>query len=132
MKESYKSLRAYFLVVGVLSILGNISLVVGPTFSAILKALALAQLVVGGAFIYAGLKLDELLRTSPAKLKQLIVVSVAISMLGTLGLAGLIAAYAGLPAAMSVRVVVPLVLAPVIGAYLYRNVNRLATELEKG
>lgn len=132
MKESAKSLRAYFMIVGVLSILGNLSSLGSPGYSAILKALSLIQLIVGGAFLYAGVKLDELLRTKPDTLLQLILASVAISLLGALGTAGLIVSYAGFSAALNVGVILPIVLVPLIGAYLYANVKRLAAEIAKG
>jgi hypothetical protein len=117
MRETARSLRAYFIVVGLLSGVPNVlALLAEPMGLGTVFSLAAVGLAV--AYLYLGIRLKVLLLTAPGQITTvilaggaLIIVALIISLLAG-SAPGLIQAVIGL----------------LITWYLYTNVRRLASE----
>lgn len=118
MKETAKSLRLYFILVGLLSAYANgTSLTSSPgLFVLILNG---AALVLALGFLYVGAFLPRLLASSILPINVLLGCSAVLSLVR-----GAIA----LLAAPAVFVIVVQVVSVLIAVYLYSNVKRLAAE----
>ena len=120
MKETSNSLRIYFFIVGILTIIaGVLSLLLLNTisFSLILNIFSLISLVYAVLFIYIGVNIKKLLVLSPSFittfLKIVLVTEVIEYLLTNLG---------GPP--------VQLILVAILCWYLIRNVKRLSINLK--
>ena len=110
MKETKKSLKAYFIVVGILGILSSISPVV-MTADILTKAINIISIVISAMFIFYGVKLYGYLQTSPKTIINFIVISLSIRVL--LGLL------------VGQCIIIVLIL---LGWYLIHNVKKLSTQ----
>ena len=111
MKETRKSLKAYFIVVGILGILSIIDPIV-MTADILTKAISITiTLVISVMFIFYGVKLYDYLQTSPKTIVNFIVISLGIRVL-----LGLLAGQ---------WIIIVLIL---LGWYLIHNVKKLSTQ----
>lgn len=127
MRESFKSLKIYFGIVGVFGVfqLGSfylllIALLYGTSFSMFrtvsLAILTLAQAALGITFFYIAIKLDELLVRRPRFIINTLVLMAAIGLISNLVYGSLGANIIG---------IIATVLLPV---YLIRNIKRISKE----
>ena len=120
MKETVKSLRLYFIVIGVISGLLSASLLPGSsTFGVVFGVTGIA---LGAGFLYVGIRLRDLLATSVAPILVLIYANMA--MYAVSGVSSL--------SAGNTRGQVQAVIGLAISAYLVSNVKRLAAESAAG
>ena len=117
MSETVGSLRAYFILVGVVGVALNALSLKEELNPTIVKVAAVANLAIALAFLASGVLLKKLLRDSPGLLKGLLYASAAVQVV--------------VAAALFAIVQQPvLLLAPAIGLlifwYLLVNVNRLS------
>ena len=118
MKETAKSLRAYFVLAGLLSAYSNgTSLLASP--GVLTLVFDVVGLLLAAGFLYAGAVLPTLLATAPQRLNVLLAATAAVS----------------LAHGAVVMIVAPSVFAVVVQGvsllicyYLYVNVKRLAAE----
>ena len=131
MKETVKSLRAYFIIAGLLSAFSALSNLGEPSFPLGLKILFVAWIGIDIAMIYVGARLKQLLVSSPDMLLKFVLAAGAFAVLSYAGIIVWVARAASLaavPASLYVWAVVSLA----IYAYLYVNVKRLAAEAQNG
>lgn len=72
MKESRKSLKIYFIIIGVLATLSGLGFIVAPNM--LEKILSLYSLIFGILFLYYGIKLYDFLQSSPKTLTNLVMI----------------------------------------------------------
>lgn len=116
MKETKKSLKVYFIVVGVLGTLSSIGPIALPV-GALIKLVAVINLVMSVAFFYFGVKFYDYLQNSPKTLNNFVTVY-----FGVWAFTRLITGQ-WVSAALTILIGYSLV-----GRYMIRNVNRLSTE----
>jgi hypothetical protein len=68
MKETAKSLRAYFIVVGILAVLGNFSGLTVEGLPLIVKVFSVVGLALAGALIYFGITIHAQLASGGTKI----------------------------------------------------------------
>lgn len=78
MKETKKSLRAYFLFIGILGILLNVSEVF-LNFHTLTIIFGLIGIVICGLFIYYGIKMYDYLQKPPKTLINFVIIAISIS-----------------------------------------------------
>ena len=118
MRETVKSLRAYFIIAGLLSIYSNgTSLMSSPGIVAL--CLSGASLLMAIAYLYVGAVLPSLLVKSTSFIYVLLAFNAALSVL----YGALLLVFGS-----TVQPLVMVVVSLVISAYLYANVKRLAAE----
>jgi membrane associated rhomboid family serine protease len=111
MRETRKSLKIYFTVVGVLGVLSG----VGPMISSpniIIKVFGIINSVLAIMFIYYGIKLNDYLQNSPKTLINFVVIALVIQVFISL-LGGEIIYVIG---------------ACLLGWYLVRNIKKLSAQ----
>ena len=117
MKETKKSLKGYFIVVGILGILTSISPVITAA-DILTKVLSIVLVVLSGMFIFYGIKLYDYLQTSPKVIINFIIISLS--------------AHALLGLLTRQSIMVSLILLPLgyipLGWYLIHNVKKLSTQ----
>lgn len=120
MRETAGSLRVYFVLVGVLGGASNLSNLVRAPWSIRSIGSALG-VVLACALVYAGIKLNDLLVSTPARLEQLVIAEMAVSVLNVVLVALLFRpAFA--------QVALSLVVSVAIGLYLLSAIRRLAAD----
>jgi uncharacterized membrane protein len=140
LKETERSLRAYFIVVGVVGLISGLVSLGAAAKTALIERpivvtltlwfLPLVHLVLGSAFIVAGITLKRALRVGAARTKQLVLVAVAATMMEcVLGVVALNSLGARQDAAEIAgrafgRALIPLL----IFWYIYASLGRLANE----
>lgn len=113
MKESKKSLKIYFIIVGILGALSGINLlIIYPEF--LIKVFGIVTIVLAIMFLYYGIKLYDYLQNSPKTLINFVVIALAIQ--AVLRLLGGEFFY-----------VIGIVL---LGWYLVQNIKRLSTQTD--
>jgi hypothetical protein len=118
MKETAKSLRAYFVIAGLLSAYSNVtSLLANP--GVLTLAFDVAGILLALGFLYAGAVLPTLLASAPERLNLLLGLTAGVSLAH-----GAVV----MLVAPSVFAVVVQVVSLLICFYLYVNVKRLAAE----
>lgn len=128
MKESTGSLRAFFIVIGLLGTLGGgmgmlaclALLALKPILGVVLGACILVNLCLSLAYVYCGIKLPELLKSNPGLVLKILYVSLAMTGVGTLVNMGL-----GL---FTVSGLLPTLFSVLISIYLINSVKRLSLE----
>ena len=119
MKESIGSLRAYFIVVALLSGFQNATLLVQSQRNIIIVIIALLGLGLAIAYLYIGIALRKLLVKSSKIITGVILVS-----MGFLVVVFLLSLLGGVQAAMVAQLIIGLL----ITWYLLKNVKRLSSE----
>ncbi|WP_159875701.1 MULTISPECIES: hypothetical protein [Aquitalea] len=119
MRESVKSLRAYFVFAGTITALQGIGMAKGSNFNVIVGIFCLVQFSLAAGYLYVGLKLDKLLATSIRPIA--IVLSISVSVLALVFLISLVGGF-------YFKYAFQLALGSVIAWYLYRNSKRLYFE----
>ncbi|MBW4620159.1 MAG: hypothetical protein KME17_12505 [Cyanosarcina radialis HA8281-LM2] len=119
MKESVGSLRAYFIVVGLLSGFDHYKLLTVASGNIILLVLGLIGMALSIASLYIGISLPKLLVESPKLITTVLLVA-----LGFLVLTSLLIMSVGLGTSAIVR----LVIGGLIIWYLFNSVKRLSAE----
>lgn len=119
MRESVKSLRAYFIFVGALTALQGIGMARGSNFNAIIAIFCLVQFSLAAGYLYVGAKLNKLLATSIRPVA--IVLSAGVAVLALVFLVSLVGGF-------DFKYALQLALGAVIAGYLYRNAKRLHQE----
>lgn len=111
MRETKKSLKIYFIVVGVLGILSGIGpIAINPDI--LIKVFGIITLVFAVMFFYYGIKLYDYLQNSPKTLINFVIIALAVQALLRL-LSGQIIYVVG---------------AILLGWYLIYNVKKLSTQ----
>ena len=117
MRETTKSLKGYFIVVGILGVLTSISPVITAT-DILTKIFSIVLVVLSSMFIFYGVKLYEYLQTSPKVIINFIIISLS--------------AHALLGLLTRQSMIVSLILLPLgyfpLGWYLIHNVKKLSTQ----
>lgn len=113
MRETKKSLKAYFIV---FSVIGFLTSVVGiinltGTMSKISEAIYMA---LAAGFIYYGLKLDQYLRNSPQTLKIFVIAAAVIQQVARLLVGGIDLIF--------------MILSALVAWYLVHNINKLSAQ----
>ena len=117
MKETVRSMRIYFILVGVFGVWGGIGNVTAEGLGTVVKAIAAANLLVSAAILYCGIQLRPLLANKPD-----VVIGVLIGNLILIGVvAGLIVLAGGGGGALLYSAV-----GGAITLYLIVNVRRLS------
>jgi CBS domain containing-hemolysin-like protein len=119
MKESVGSLRAYFIVVGLLSGYDNYQLLTVASGNIILLVLGLIGMALSIASLYIGISLPKLLVESPK-----LITTVLLCALGFLVVTSLLILSLGAITAALIR----LVIGSLIIWYLFNSVRRLSAE----
>lgn len=117
MKESKKSLKAYFIIVGVLGILSSIGPIAAPV-AVIIRLFTAIDLIMSIAFLYFGIKFYYYLQNSPKTLNNFVMVYFGIRSLTDL--------ITGQWFDLVLSIVVGYLL---LGRYMIRSVNRLSSEM---
>lgn len=126
MKESIGSLRAFFIVIGLLGTLGGAMGMLGalallalkPVWGILLGACIVVNLCLSLAYVYCGVKLAELLRSNPALVLKILYASLGMTAVGTV-----VTLVLGLFATSSVF---STLLSVLISLYLINSVKRLS------
>lgn len=119
MRESVKSLRAYFVFVGTLTALQGIGMARGSNFNVIIGVFCLVQFSLAAGYLYVAIKLDKLLTTSIRPIA--IVLSAGVAVLALVFLVSLVGGF-------NFQYAFKLALGSVLAWYLYRNSKRLYSE----
>lgn len=77
MRETVGSLKAYFILVGVLGLIGNIGAIAASQVNPLFLISGLIGLAFSGAYLYIGIMLRKLLVESPKLVKNFILASMA-------------------------------------------------------
>jgi uncharacterized membrane protein len=117
LKETVKSLRLYFIVIGVISGLLSASLLPGSSSFGVV--FGVIGIVLGAGFLYVGIRLRDLLATSATPILALIYANMAMYVVS--GVSSL--------SAGNTRGQVQAAIGLAISAYLVSNVKRLAAEM---
>lgn len=121
LQETPKSVRAYFILVGTISILSNLAALLQDNQRTVVMGLAALGLVVAGGFFYCGLRMYSLLKEAPQQIGVVLFASIGLSAI----FLALLISY-GANAGDLVWSVITIA----IDVYLIRQVRRLArTEL---
>jgi uncharacterized SAM-binding protein YcdF (DUF218 family) len=118
MRETVRSLRIYFILVGMLALIGNLLSINSPQQSIFGAIFSMLGVLVGAAYVYAGFVLKKLLVSTPSVVEKLLLFSgglVVVSLLVSL-------IYGALPA------IAKSLVGLLIIWYLLRNVRRLSAE----
>jgi hypothetical protein len=136
MKETLRSLTAYFLVVGTIAIAITIrdatrldqmkGLTGGQTF-AVYFGIALT-LVLGAAYLFAGVSLKRALTSGAGWIKTLVLLSGVAVIIDTAIAVSMIGDLPGVRTAAIIRCVIGILIA----FYLHTNITRLARETNQG
>ncbi len=118
MKETVRSLRMYFGIVGVLGAVLNALVLLAPDVAMPMKAVALLSIALAAVLLYVASTLPTLLRT---RLPVVLAVVVLLPVVAILG------AVVGLVTTGKLVWLNP-VITFVVAAYLFANVKRLAAE----
>jgi len=111
MRETKKSLKTYFILVGVFGILsGIVSIAISPDI--LIKVFGVVTLIFAVMFFYYGIKLYDYLQNSPKTLINFVIIALAINALLCL-LSGQI-----------IYVIVP----GLVSWYLIHNIKKLSTQ----
>ncbi len=124
MKETVGSIRAYFILAGVLSLLVSAMPLIKsgvPLFT----ALGYVQAALALAFIIVGVQMQKLLEDSPGVVKAVVFANVLL----VIGLYGLMTQF--LTAEQMGAQLWRVVIGVAIGAYLLTNASRLSKELQE-
>lgn len=109
MKETEKSLRAYFIIVGILGLLSLIiSKVLNPEIS--IGLFSIIELILGAMFIYFGIKMNKYLQDSPKTLVMFVYIAFGITTISHLVVGNFIFA------------IIPVL----IGWYFVKNIKKLS------
>ena len=119
LRESVGSLRAYFIVVGVVSVLYGFLAVAAASGGPIGLIEGLSLIAFGAVLIYAGTALPRLIDTGSTLVRNILYLWIAMAVLDALARVVM-----GSPA----EGIASLLLRTVIALYLLRNVNRLMVE----
>lgn len=119
MRETPRSLRAYFLFIGVLVVLGAGLEVTRRSFD-IVSWLSIARMLTGFAYLGLGLFTHRLLRTAPQAFYYVLVANLFVVTLCTV----VVAAYID----VDVPTLLGLSLTGIITVYLFNSVRRLSAE----
>lgn len=127
MRETVKSLRAYFLVVGVLAVLSALSGAKDAGGNVFVLAMAGANALIGAGFVYFGATLPRQLASDIRAIRLFLLASAAFGFGLNAIVVGLIVSAASVEA-VPFQTWAALVLVPAITLYLLANVKRLAAE----
>lgn len=128
MRETVRSLRVYFILSGLLAVLGSLTLLAPilrtaiSVTTAVIMVCVLGNLGLGLAFLYVGFSLPKLLRSSPNWIIKLLYASAGWSVLFFI---------VRLPNGIQAGSFVMLTLTLLIVWYLLKNVRRLAAEAQR-
>ena len=126
MKESVGSLRAFFIIVGLLGLMGNglgilgslVLLAVKPVWGILSMLVMGPGLLVSLGYIYCGAALPSLLQKSPGQVQTLILARMVLAVLGV----GVVAMLGG----VTTTVILQAAFAIGISYYLLSSVKRLS------
>jgi len=113
-------MRIYFIIVGVLGVLGGIQNVTSEGIGGLLMAISVANLLVAAGILYCGIQLRELLTNKPQ-----VVTGVLIANLILIGIVTALIVNAG----GGGRALTWPIIGAAISVYLIVNVNRLSQNL---
>lgn len=110
MKETKKSLKVYFIVIGVIGLAGSIFSLLASNNNVVNIILSVLNIILAGLFIAFGLKIDDFIKKSPKLLTNFVITFTALNAILYL-LAGLYLLF---------------IVVVLIGWYLIRNIKNLA------
>ncbi len=122
MKESVGSLKAYFMVVSVLGIIGSLPTLGASPINPLFLVIGLIELGFSVAYLYIGITLRKLLVKSPKLLNNTLLASMAYQVIITF----LLSLLNGLQIGLVIRLAIALLLL----WYLLTNVKRLSQEVK--
>ncbi|MBS2040392.1 hypothetical protein JST97_35720 [bacterium] len=131
MKESTGSLRAFFIVIGLLGMIGGglgmlgvlVLLAAKPVWGVLLGACVVINLALSLAYFYCGVKLPELLKTNVGFVLKVLYASLTMTGVGTL-----VNIVLGL---FTVGGLLPTLISVLISIYLINSVKRLSLQREE-
>jgi len=119
MRETVGSLKAYFIVVAVLGLIGNFSAIAASSINPLFLIIGLIGLVFSVAYLYMGISLRKLLAESPKIVSNVILASMVYLIINFL-----ISLLGGFQVGLAVQLAIGLL----ITWYLLTNVKRLSQE----
>ncbi len=120
MRESVGSLKAYFIVIAVLSALGSVSVLGSASSNLVLLIAGIISLAFAAAYFYIGISLRKLLTESPKLIEMCLYINIAYQVFMFL---------LGLLRGFQVGSVIQLSIVLLIIWYLLVNVRRLSEEV---
>jgi hypothetical protein len=121
MKESVGSLKAYFIVVSVLGMIGSLATLGASPINPLFLVIGLIELGFSVAYLYIGITLRKLLVKSPKLLNNILLTSMAYQVITFL---------LSLLNGFQIGLVIRLAIALLLLWYLLTNVKRLSQEVK--